>query len=784
MPSQQSILFGILFSYLLLVVNFAALSQAIENALYIVDENDRPLLGATVSTDQNQIAITDINGKVRLSCSCDTLKINISFIGYQIYESDLAMMGPETTIRLVPSEQIMQEVIVSGSSTKEQLNELSTGMKTINMESISQLPYLLGEQDPVKYIQTLPGVSTGADGNNGYYVRGGGIDQNKIMLDNIELYNTNHLFGFFSMFSGDAVDRVDFVKSGYSASEGGRLSSMLHVHSQNPNNNELTGSAGIGLLAAKLHLEVPVIKEQSSIMISGRKSYIDLITQNLVKEGSQLQRRTDYKFGDLMMKYQHQLSAKHQLSATGFISTDDYYFRNTRAYANAFYWKTSNAGISWKWLHSDLLSGEVYYTVGDYTQRFLADISGYNVSMSSHIKDMSAGSKNYLTLNRHEITFGLHSNWRSIRPNSINLSSEDRSTELTESQDIPSLESALFLDDEVSINNKWKLGIGLRISTYQQFGPFQRYRSTDNFIVTDTINYRRGEVAQNYFNLEPRLRVNHLISTFQSIRFSYDRTFQYIHLSPLSSVSLPTDVWVPSSEKVKPQGAHQFTLGYFQFGGDDDFQFSVNAFYKLLSNQMEYINGLAFGYNQGYNYDDTFIFGKGRSRGLEVFLQKEQGANQIQISYTLSKTERTFSAINNGKYFNSKYDRTHDLNILASHKSGSWTFSSVFKLATGNALTLPIAKYIIGGNVISEYGERNSFRMPLYHRIDLAASLVPRKHPKSTWVFSVYNTYNRNNPYYVYFDVQGNVNEYRLDIDLKKVALFPILPSIAYEFNF
>jgi len=269
-----------------------------------------------------------------------------------------------------------------------------------------------------------------------------------------------------------------------------------------------------------------------------------------------------------------------------------------------------------------------------------------------------------------------------------------------------------------------------------------------------------------------------------SAKLSYDRSFQYIHLSPLSSVSLPTDVWVPSSEKIEPQSAHQWTLGYHRIFEAVPLSFSIETYYKLMQRQMEYRDGVVVGYGQGNNFDDVFVFGKTRSKGLEVLLQKDDGPTKFQISYTWSKTEKSIDEIQNGSYFPAKYDRTHDMNIVASRKYQQWTFSGLFKLATGNAITLPISKYFIDGKLINEYGGRNAFRKPTYHRLDLSATLKPKKQPRSTWVFSAYNVYDRENPYYLHFEVDGNADEYRLDIRLKKVALFPVLPSISYEYSF
>jgi hypothetical protein len=762
--------------------HLSAVAQSNTKALSIRSDLDETLSGATLISNQGHTLIANDLGVIRIVCECQRLLIELSHMGYETYRDTIEVDGKSQLIYLKPSNRLMEEIVVS-SENQFNSTQLSS-VQTISMNSIRELPYLLGEQDPIKFIQTLPGISTGTDGNNGYYVRGGGIDQNMIMLDHMELYNTNHLFGFFSMFNAPAIDRIEHVKSGYPASIGGRLSSSMKVYTNNPDFNEVSGSAGFGLLAGKFHLETPVIKGKSSAMISVRKSYLDLLTQNLTSNDSKLRSRTDYRFGDFVVKYAHKLNQNNNLSITAFGGSDDYFLRSSDFFSNDIRWETYNVGAQWNWIKNEKSDGIVYLNMGDYGQHFLADISGYEVNMQSAIKSYRLGTNNYFQTDNHLFNYGADLVFRKIRPNEVSLENGGEVLSLSPKEEILSFESAIFIDDEFTIGEKITIGGGIRLSGFAHIGPFTRYVSTENFIIQDTINHGLVGIVKSYLRPAPRFRMIYVFSERNSMKFSYDRSFQYIHLSPLSSVSLPTDVWVPSSENIKPQSAHQWTLGYHRKFQDWPVSFSIEAYYKLMQNQLEYRDGVVVGYNQGNNFDDVFIFGKTRSRGLEFLLQKDQGITQFQISYTLSKTEKSIGEIQNGRYFPAKYDRTHDLNLVLSTKHRQWTFSGLFKLATGNAITLPVAKYFINGKLINEYGNRNAFRMPTYHRLDLAATLKPKMHSRSTWVFSVYNVYNHANPYYLHFDVSGNVDEYRLDIDLKKVALFPVLPSISYEFSF
>ncbi|MEQ8471176.1 MAG: TonB-dependent receptor plug domain-containing protein [Marinoscillum sp.] len=746
----------------------------------VLGEQDEQLMGATISTDKGHFVITNQDGKATISCSCEELVVLISHVGYLDFKENISTRSDQT-IRMQLSDQQLEEITVQSQSSEAELRESSSRV-VFNLESKAHLPYLLGEQDPIKFIQTQSGVSTGTDGNNGYYVRGGGIDQNAIELDHMEFYNTNHLFGFFSMFSADAIERAEFLKAGYPAQVGGRLSSTLKLYTIDPNREKLEGSIGIGILAANLNLQVPVIKNRSGLMISYRRSYLDLITQNILEEDHKIRRSTDYRFSDLIVKYQHQLAPNSAISFTGFMGGDQNDFQSSRTFSNQIEWRTWSAGANWKWLISPTTDLEVYSNIGTFDQNFSAQISTYGIDLSSYIQNWKSGFVLYNTSGAHELAFG--GNWinRGFRPSQVDLSTGDNEFTLDEASMIHTSEWAVSFDDSWVVNSRLRIGGGLRFSGFLQWGPFDRFDGSEPSL--DSIHFSSGDVVQSYFGLEPRVHVNYLLNSEASFKWSYDRTYQYIHLSPLSSVSLPTDLWVPSTSRVRPQNAHQLTFGYYHVVEKLPINFSIEAFGKLLKNQVEWRNGAIAGYSDSPNFDDDFIFGKGHSYGLELSVRKSKGSVTGEVNYTLSRTKRKFDEVNAGKTFPAKYDRIHDLNVVGSYHYHQWMFSGLLKLASGTALTLPTAKYLIGERVISEYSERNALRMPIYHRLDLSATLTPSNHPNSQWVFSVYNVYNRRNPYFIYFDVQGSVEDYSLDINLEEVSLFPVLPSISYEFRF
>jgi hypothetical protein len=771
----------------LLVIFFALAGGSFAQSVItwqVKDSEQVPVLGATVLLESGEVLITNTNGKVSKEISGAEIGFQITFVGFKPVQNAFPISGDTTLLIILESDEVVMEAVeIRGNQPRQQLQETGTGYVTFSMEGESGLPYLLGEQDPLKFIQSQSGVASGTDGNNGYYVRGGGIDQNAIELDHIELYNTNHLFGFFSTFNPKAIDQVSFMKSGFPAAIGGRLSSMMRIETINPDVDTFHGHVKVGVLAGGVSLEIPVIKQKSSLLVAARRSYLDLITQNLMDDESEISRRTDYRFSDLILKYNHRINSHHTLSLVGFMGTDDYLFRSERTFENHIYWKTLNGGVNWKWMANADLDGEVYATLGRYEQRYGAGLSIYQIDLDSYIANARAGTNVFLTRGSHLLTFGAEYSYRSFRPSQVHIESTQEEFNLSEVSWLPTAELAVSVDDEITLTEQLRIGLGLRLSSFVHLGPFTRYETTENLVSVDSTHFSHGEWVQHYVSPEPRVRVNYLMNQNSALKASYDRNVQYIHLSPLGSVSLPTDIWVPSSQKIRPQKAHQVALGYYSLLSSQ-IKYSVEGYYKLLQNQIEYRNGAIAGYSGSKNFDDDFIFGKGQSYGVEFSVTKDAGSVEYQASYTLSKTERSFEEVQGGETFRAKYDRTHDLNLIGTYHLGNWSFSGLFKLSSGNNLTVPVAKYVINESIVSEYSDRNAFRLPMYHRLDVAASWHPSGNEQVTWVFSVYNVYNRRNPYFVYFDVKGDVSAYALDISLKEVALFPVLPSLSFEFSF
>jgi hypothetical protein len=710
-----------------------------------------------------------------------------SFIGFQ---SDTLTIDPQQqvthSIRLKPAVTTIQEITVSGQNAREKITQTETGLISITRKDIDRLPYLLGEVDPIRIIQLMPGIQTAGEGSTGFYVRGGALDQNLMMLDHATIYNPSHMFGFFSVFNGSTIRNIDVYKSGIPAYHGGRLSSVTRVTTRTGNNQQLKGEGSLGLIAANVLVEGPIKKNKGSFLIAARRTYIDLFAKGL-RELSILKQDIDYHFYDLNANFDYPLSPRDQLSFRGYLGKDHFVYNAGNDFSNRIEWKNTAASLSWKHTSANGLFSELALHTSLYDMSFGAAINTYNFAIASDIHDRGLTWQFNLQRGRHDLVWGAVYTDHSVRPNNISGSSADVDLNLNPPVKLHADEGALFINDKIRFGDRLEISAGIRTSAYRHRGGFTRYMEDENFQVLDTITYASGKTIKTYANLEPRVAARFSLAENASIKASYDRTAQYMHMAPLSSVSLPLDIWVPSSSVIQPQTANQYSAGYYRNFEKPKLESAVVLYYKTMDRQIEYREGMIIGYSKGYNFDDNFVFGKGASYGAEFSVKKSTGRLNGQVSYTLAKTTRTFPALNKGISFPAKYDRRHDLSIIANFEySSRWTFSSVFVFSTGNVLNLPIARYVIQGNVVNEYGSRNSFRMPAYHRLDLAATYIVRKTNRfeASWVFSVYNAYNRRNPYYMYFETEGDLKKYELKTSIKQVSLFPVLPAVTYRLKF
>jgi len=653
------------------------------------------------------------------------------------------------------------------------------------------MPSLLGESDLLKTIKLLPGVQSIAEGNTGFYVRGGGPDQNLILLDGAPLYNASHLFGFFSIFNTNAVDHIKLIKGGMPASYGGRLSSVLDITTITGSDTAKHGSGGVGVIAAKLTVAGPLKKKKSSYAISGRRTYVDLLAQPILN-AIEPNQKWGYFFYDLNAKLNFDLSPKDKLFVSGYFGRDVFSVKNRASgFGLKTVWGNGTGVVGYTHIFNNkwLMKSSLIYT--SYVNQIQISQGDFLVKLSSGINDFTNYTDfHFFPDSIHHIQAGVHYTFHTFLPTNIAAKTDEvESLELGTDIRLYSHDLAIYASDEFDINKKLRLSAGLRYSFFQHIGPFDRYVKNETNHIVDTVKYKPGETVAEFQHLEPRISLRVKLRPASALKVSFVQNYQYIHLASYSTVSLPSDVWIPSTDIVQPQFSTQYALGYFKNFQENRYETSLEGFYKLMKNQIEYQDGFTPEDDVLDNADNNLVFGDGKAYGVELYVKKVKGKATGWIGYTISTTKRQFDDINFGEEFFAKYDRLHDLSLyLAYDLNEKWQFSTVFVYASGNTTTMPIARYIIEGKILTEYGRRNSFRMPAYHRMDLGATYHPKNKKnrkyESTWVFAIYNVYNRNNPYFIYFDDSNFYNEGIFETKAKQVSLFPLMPSVSWNFTF
>ena len=786
---KNSFLFFIFFSLM-------SFSQNVSLSGYLEDlETGESLIGANVLIKELNIGCSTNNyGFFSLTIPKGEYTIICSYIGYDnINRKIIINKDKSEKFKLSPSSFQIDEVTIS--TKKEDYNIKSSDLGNVELEvkKLEKLPVLMGEKDILKTLQLLPGVQSGSEGSSGFYVRGGGPDQNLILLDEGTIYNASHLFGFFSVFNSDAINDINLIKGSMPANYGGRLSSVLDINMKDGNKKRFSGRGGIGLISSKLTLEGPIKKDTSSFIVSARRTYIDILTKPYLDTTEYA--GNGYFFYDLTSKFNYRFSNKDQIFISGYFGKDVFTFNSPDwGFNMKIPWGNSTGSIRWNHVFSNKLFMNSSLIFSNYKFEFSAtqNVEGNNLYQSrlySGIRDWNFKQDfNYYLNPRHTLKFGINNTYHIFSPSNFDasLDSLDIST-----NDIRyyAHEGAIYINDEFNLNERILINAGVRLSTFTHFGPFERYikDGSNNLgaLSTDsTINYNSWEPIKTYYGFEPRFSSRYLINEKSSLKFGFNQNYQYIHLTSLSSSSLPTDVWIPSSSIIKPLIGRQYSIGYYRNFNNNKYEFSLEGYYKNMENLIEYKENYIPGTSIGTdNVDNNLVSGDGQSYGFELFFSKNIGNLSGWIGYTWSKTTRKFNELNKGLEFYSKYDRTHDLSIVANYQiSKRLNFSTVFVYATGNTLTLPESAFLIDGDLILEWGGRNSHRMEPYHRLDIALTLDGKKkgNYQSSWSFSIYNVYNRQNPYFIYFDV----NDDNFGLTAKQVSLFPIIPSISWNFKF
>jgi hypothetical protein len=706
-------------------------------------------------------SITLPEGKYHIICS---------FIGYK---PDTAFVNLNANIIsnriLSENSSELTEVVITAEKKDDNIKKTGIGVEKLDIKEIEKIPVIFGEKDILKTIQLLPGVKSAGEGNSGFFVRGGSADQNLILLDEAPVYNASHLLGFFSTFNSDALKDVSIIKGNSPAQYGGRLSSVLDVKMKEGNNQKFNVAGGIGLISSRLSVEGPFQKDKSSFIVSGRRTYADLF----LKASNKFKDNTLY-FYDLNAKANIWINNKNRVFASG------YFGRDILGFGDSFgiNWGNTTTTLRWNSIINPKIFSNTSLIYSNYNYSIKLNSGDSDFHIDSEIQDWNLKQEfQFFPNSKNSIRFGFNSIHHAIAPS--RFEGETLPAQKTNTRN--SLENSIFLNNTMQVTPLLNLDYGLRFAFYSILGG-STYNIYNKGVLSDSVVLAAGDFGKTNYNLEPRFQFNYLLNEKNSIKGGYARNTQHLHLLSNSTSSSPTDQWIGNSYNINPEISDQFSIGYFRNFKENKFQFSFETYYKNLQNQVDYKNGADI--NSALDVESELLFGIGRAYGIEVLIKKTKGKFTGWIGYTLSKSERKIEGINNNNWYVAKQDRTHDLSLVAMYElTKRWSLSALFVYNTGNAVTFPSGKYSIEGNTIFYYTERNGYRMPAYHRMDLGATYTKphKKKYESSWNFSLYNTYGRENAYSITFEDNPDDPSRTRAI---QTALFRWIPSVTYNFKF
>lgn len=766
--------------------------QYIEVKGIVMDSlTNQPLIGATVMDKVSGKAnVTSDNGSYQLIISKGSHELICSFIGYKSV-SKVASFNSDVEIdfMLLSASVNVQEVTISSKARDKQIQNIQTGVISLSRKEVSGLPLFLGESDFYKAIQLMPGVQVSGEGNAAIYVRGGGYDQNLILLDQATVYNPTHLLGFYSVFNTDIINELTLIKSGIPAEYGNRISSVLDFSVKRTIPDSVRSNINIGILSAKANVDVPLFNHNGAFFLAARKIYLNSLLDVFRKTGfikhSSILYKTGYDFYDINASLVLRISSKDRL----FLSTykgDDWFVLNSNTidlHADMD-WGNQIVSLSWNHMINSQFYIDNYITYSGYGLDMNLQQNQYNLALRSGITDFTYKNRITRILKKHKLRTGFSITRHDITPNTSQASSDSTTLNLGTTNHYNSYEMSGFLSDEYAISERLGVIAGFRFNTFLHVGAFIDYTHNSLGEIIDTATYKPGEIIKKYLDPEIRLSIRYLLSPTTSIKFSFNTNSQYVHLVNASSVTFPTDFWIPSSKLIKPQHGNQVSIGLYK--NISDFETSIETYYKTFQNQIEFNKGI-FNATDNTPLDENLIFGKGRAYGAEFLIRKSTGRFTGWFGYTISKTERSFDEIESGRWLPAKYDRPHDISLVTNYSyHDKWTFSAVFVFASGSTYTPVIGRYFIANNVVNQYGIYNSARMPSYHRLDISATLQLKRTNKfnSSMTFSVLNVYNRHNPFFIYPESSGDIHKYTMKVKPQEVWIFPILPSVSWQCSF
>lgn len=769
-----------IFFLIFFLLSFCAFSQSKYTISgYVKDaKTGEELIGAAVFIKELPATgvYTNAYGFYSITLPAGNYEVTAQYLGYTPLDVKIILkqnIKQEFSLNEKISE--IKEVVITAERKDENIKKVEMGVEKMAMKEIMNVPVLMGEKDVLKTLQLTPGVKSAGEGNSGFYVRGGAADQNLILLDEAPVYNASHLLGFFSVFNSGAIKDVTLYKGSQPAEYGGRLSSVLDIRMKDGNDKKFGAEAGVGIISSHLNIEGPIVKDKGSFSISGRRTYADLFLK--ISRDTTVNKSILY-FYDLNAKANYDINKNNRIYLSGYFGKDVF------GYSDIFGldWGNATGTLRWNHLYSDKLFSNTSIIFSNYDYKIHTNFGTTKGLIVSRIQDWNLKQDfEYFINSKYSIKFGFNAIHHQIIPGVVTLESNSSIQSLNLTHKF-AWENAIYISNEYKPETWLSMEFGLRVSSFTIIGPGDFYTYNAEGTITDTIKYRSGKIIKTYFNPQPRVSVNFVLSEKSSVKASYARNVQDLHLLSNSTSGNPTDSWIPSSNNVRSEIADQVAVGYFRNFNDNNYEFSAEAYFKYLANQIDYKDGAVITLNE--NAESQLLFGKGRAYGLELFLKKKQGRLNGWIGYTIARTEKKIDGINDSRYYPAKQDRTHDISIVGIYEiAKKWVVSATWVYYTGNAVTFPSGKYMINNRVVNYYTERNGYRMPAYHRLDIGATWNIKKTERfeSSLNFSCYNVYGRENAYSITFrqDPEDATRSQAL-----QTTLFRWVPSVTYNIKF
>ena len=782
------LIYLVLMAQILIGQNFTISGYVKDNA------SGETLIGANVFLSEiNKGTVTNAYGFYSLTVPAGEYTLVGSYLGFTDFSQPIILdRNLKLDIELAEESELLEEVVVIGEEVDRNVREVQMSVNKLDIKTIQKLPTLLGETEILRSIQLLPGVTSVGEGAAGFNVRGGSIDQNLVLLDEAPVYNSSHLFGFFSVFNPDAVKDVKLYKGGIPARYGGRLSSILDVRMKEGNSKKFEMNGGIGTIFSRLAIEAPIVQDKASFIVAARRSYIDVLAKPFLSDTN-----SDFalNFYDLTMKANYKVSDNDQLFVSGYFGRDNFGLGDNAG----FNWGNSTATVRWNHLFNEKLFSNLtfYYSNYDYQIQF-GDDSVDRFDWDARIINYSIKPEfSYFLSPSNVLRFGGQSILYEFQPANAIAITNNIETDISQDMQF-SLESNLFIENEIEIEDRLEVNYGIRLSHFMYLGD--RFAYTYGVAeeqglarpLESATFYDKWESIATYTNLEPRLSIKYQLSESSSFKASYNRTAQYIHLLSNTTASTPVDIWTPSTNNIVPQMADQVAVGYFRNFKDNTIEFSGELYYKTMDNIIDYIDGADLILNNFL--EGQILEGVGRAYGAELMLKKTSGKFSGWASYTLARSERQVEGINNSEWYPSRFDQTHNLSLTGFYElSKRVTLSANFVYNTGTPTTFVTTRFEQQGYVVpnSDSNERNNVRIPDYHRLDLSITIDPKpnsnKRWKGQWVIGVYNVYSRRNPFSIFFRQESDRIPVGSPVNTEAVRLSVVgnfIPSISYNFKF